>query len=173
MSVLERNNVKVSGRGTQPMLFAHGFGCDQRMWRLVAPAFEDDYRVVLFDHVGAGRSDLRAYDRAKYGTLHGYAEDVLEICAALGSDRRRLRGSLGERHDRRARRRPGAGAVRPPRAGRTLSPLRQRRRLRRRVHPPRHRGPARLARQQPPRLVRRDGARRSWATPTGPSWPRS
>ena len=83
VSVLERNNVTASGRGTQPMLFAHGYGCDQNMWRLVAPAFEDDYRVVLFDHVGAGRSDLSAYDRAKYSNLQGYADDVLEICAAL------------------------------------------------------------------------------------------
>jgi sigma-B regulation protein RsbQ len=83
MSVLERNNVKISGRGTQPILFAHGFGCDQRMWRLVTPAFADEYRLVLFDHVGAGGSDLRAYDRGKYGRLEGYAEDVLEICAAL------------------------------------------------------------------------------------------
>ena len=83
MSVLERNNVTVSGRGTQPIVFAHGFGCDQHMWRFVAPAFEATHRVVLFDHVGAGRSDLRAFDRTRYGTLNGYAEDVLEICAAL------------------------------------------------------------------------------------------
>jgi sigma-B regulation protein RsbQ len=81
--VAQRNNVKVSGRGTKPMLFAHGFGCDQNMWRLVAPAFEDDHKVVLFDHVGAGRSDLAAYSRARYGTLDGYAEDVLEICREL------------------------------------------------------------------------------------------
>jgi sigma-B regulation protein RsbQ len=65
------------------MLFAHGFGCDQNMWRLVAPAFEDDRKVVLFDHVGAGRSDLAAYSRARHGTLDGYAEDVLEICREL------------------------------------------------------------------------------------------
>ncbi len=83
MSVLERNHVTVTGRGAQPMLFAHGFGCDQRMWRFVAPAFEQAYRVVLFDHVGAGRSDPLAYSREKYGTLDGYAQDVLEICAAL------------------------------------------------------------------------------------------
>lgn len=83
MNALERNNVTVSGHGTQPMIFAHGFGCDQNMWRYVAPAFEADYRVVLFDHVGAGRSDLAAYDRAKYGTLQGYADDVLEICREL------------------------------------------------------------------------------------------
>ena len=60
--VLSRNNVRVSGRGTQPMLFAHGFGCDQNMWRFVAPAFEDDYRVVRFDYVGSGKSDLSVYD---------------------------------------------------------------------------------------------------------------
>jgi sigma-B regulation protein RsbQ len=83
MSVLQRNNVTVSGKGVQPIVFAHGFGCDQHMWRLVAPAFEEEYRVVLFDHVGAGRSDLRAYSRVKYGRLEGYAEDVLEICATL------------------------------------------------------------------------------------------
>jgi sigma-B regulation protein RsbQ len=81
--VTRRNNVRVSGRGAQPLLFAHGFGCDQRMWRLVAPAFEDTHRVVLFDHVGAGQSDASAYDRNKYATLEGYAADVLEICREL------------------------------------------------------------------------------------------
>jgi sigma-B regulation protein RsbQ len=84
MGVVERNNVKVSGRTRgQPMLFAHGFGCDQNMWRHVAPAFENDYRVVLFDHVGAGGSDVSAYDRVKYASLEGYAADVLEICREL------------------------------------------------------------------------------------------
>jgi sigma-B regulation protein RsbQ len=82
--VLARNNVRVSGRGTQPMLFAHGFGCDQHMWRLVVPAFEDDYRVVLFDYVGSGGSDLGAYDAERYGSLDGYASDVLDVCHALG-----------------------------------------------------------------------------------------
>ncbi|MBV9881311.1 MAG: alpha/beta hydrolase, partial [Gemmatirosa sp.] len=81
--VLARNNVHVTGRGTQPMLFAHGFGCDQHMWRFVAPAFEDDYRVVLFDYVGSGKSDLGAYDAARYGRLDGYADDVLDVCHAL------------------------------------------------------------------------------------------
>lgn len=81
--VLARNNVQIGGRGVRPMLFAHGFGCDQNMWRLVAPAFEDQWKVVRYDHVGSGRSDLRAYDRAKYGTLQGYADDALEICRAL------------------------------------------------------------------------------------------
>jgi sigma-B regulation protein RsbQ len=64
------------------MLFAHGFGCDQEMWRLVAPAFADDHRIVLFDHVGAGGSDQSAFDRERYGSLDGYAEDILEICDA-------------------------------------------------------------------------------------------
>lgn len=82
-SVLSRNNVRVTGRGTQPMVFAHGFGCDQAMWRHVAPAFEPTHRVVLFDYVGAGRSDLAAYDVARYATLQGYASDVLEILEAL------------------------------------------------------------------------------------------
>ncbi|MET0398825.1 MAG: alpha/beta hydrolase [Longimicrobiaceae bacterium] len=81
--VLSRNNVKVSGAGSQPMVFAHGFGCDQNMWRFVAPAFEDDYRVVLFDYVGAGGSDLAAYDADRYSRLEGYAEDVLDVCRAL------------------------------------------------------------------------------------------
>jgi len=82
-AVLARNNVKVFGQGTQPMLFAHGFGCDQNMWRYVAPAFADDYRIVLFDYVGSGRSELDAYDADRYATLDGYAEDVLDVCEAL------------------------------------------------------------------------------------------
>jgi sigma-B regulation protein RsbQ len=65
------------------MLFAHGFGCDQNMWRHVAPRFETDFKVVLFDHLGAGRSELEAYDRERYSTLQAYAEDVLQICRAL------------------------------------------------------------------------------------------
>lgn len=82
--VIRRNNITLSGRPDGPvMLFAHGFGCDQDMWRRLLPYFADDYRLVLFDHVGAGRSDAAAYDRAKYGSLDGYAADLLEICAAL------------------------------------------------------------------------------------------
>jgi sigma-B regulation protein RsbQ len=83
MSAAKRNNVVVSGRGTRPILFAHGFGCDQNMWRFVAPTFEDDFKVILFDHVGAGGSDLTAYSVAKYGSLEGYAEDIIEICSEL------------------------------------------------------------------------------------------
>lgn len=83
-SVIKKNNVRLSGRHDgQAMVFAHGFGCDQNMWRFVAPAFEKDYRVVRFDHVGAGNSDLTAYSRARYDSLAGYAEDVLDLCRAL------------------------------------------------------------------------------------------
>ena len=83
-SVLTRNCVTVSGVPSgRPMVFAHGFGCDQAMWRFVAPDFEVDHLVVLFDHVGAGRSDLSAYDPGKYGSLRGYASDIVEICRAL------------------------------------------------------------------------------------------
>jgi sigma-B regulation protein RsbQ len=84
MSVLSRNNVQVRGIGARTIMFAHGFGCDQNMWRFVAPAFKDDFRTVLFDHVGAGQSDLSAYDSAKYGSLGGYADDVVEIGRELG-----------------------------------------------------------------------------------------
>jgi len=83
-TVLERNAVRVSGvAGGRPIVFAHGFGCDQGMWRFVAPDFEVDHRVVLFDQVGAGNSDLSAYDPEKYGSLRGYASDLVEICRDL------------------------------------------------------------------------------------------
>jgi len=80
---LTRNNVRVFGNGTQPLMFAHGFGCDQNMWRFMTPAFEKDYKIVLFDYVGSGKSDLAAYNKERYSALEGYAQDVLEICAAL------------------------------------------------------------------------------------------
>jgi sigma-B regulation protein RsbQ len=83
-AVAARNNVVVAGRSDgPPMVFAHGFGCDQHMWRYVAPAFEDRYRTVLFDYVGAGASDLSAYDPDRYGRLEGYARDVIEILEEL------------------------------------------------------------------------------------------
>ena len=81
--VLMRHNVKTTGTGSVPMVFAHGFGCDQNMWRFVTPAFESDYRTIVFDYLGHGRSDASAYDPARYATLEGYTSDVLEICAAL------------------------------------------------------------------------------------------
>ena len=84
MDALARNNVTVAGNpGGPAMLFVHGFGCDQNMWRLVIPAFEASHRIVLMDHVGAGGSDLSAYDRSRYDSLDGYAQDVLEVCDAL------------------------------------------------------------------------------------------
>jgi sigma-B regulation protein RsbQ len=84
-TVLKRNNVRVTGTGTTPMVFAHGFGCDQNMWRFVYPAFEKDYKVVLFDYVGSGKSDVGAYNKEKYSDLNGYAEDVIDVCEATGS----------------------------------------------------------------------------------------
>ncbi|ANF97040.1 alpha/beta fold hydrolase [Paenibacillus bovis] len=82
-TIRSRNNVKVTGNGSQPIVFAHGFGCDQSMWRFVAPAFEKNYRVILFDHIGSGKSDLLAYDNDRHGRLTGYAEDLLQICDDL------------------------------------------------------------------------------------------
>jgi sigma-B regulation protein RsbQ len=84
MTATARNNVHVKGMGEKAMLFAHGFGCDQNMWRFVAPAFEAEFKTILFDHVGAGGSDLSAYNPAKYSTLAGYADDVIELGQELG-----------------------------------------------------------------------------------------
>jgi sigma-B regulation protein RsbQ len=84
VSAVARNNVTLAGPvDGRPMMFAHGFGCDQNMWRLVAPAFAGTHRIVLFDHVGAGHSDTAAYDFGKYASLDGYVDDVLDICAEL------------------------------------------------------------------------------------------
>src|SRR5689334_18437153 len=82
--VLRRNNVNVSGAGPRSIMFSHGFGCDQEMWTRVARDFEDEFQVILFDHVGAGRSNLSAYDSEKYASLDGYADDVIEIGRELG-----------------------------------------------------------------------------------------
>jgi sigma-B regulation protein RsbQ len=82
MSVLQRNNVQVHGKGP-PMVFVHGFGCDQAMWRLLAPHFAETHQVILLDLVGSGQSDLSAYDSRKYSTLNGYASDLCEVLAAV------------------------------------------------------------------------------------------
>ena len=82
VSVTVRNNVKISGQGQQPVLFAHGFGCDQNMWRFVAPAFASRFKVVLFDYVGCGGSDISAYRAERYQSLEGYARDIVEIAEA-------------------------------------------------------------------------------------------
>jgi len=83
MNVVRRNNVITKGKGKSVMMFAHGFGCDQNMWRYVTHAFENSHRIVLFDHVGAGASDLKAYSREKYNSLEGYADDIIEIAREL------------------------------------------------------------------------------------------
>ena len=85
MSLRQRNNVQVAGDGPITLLFAHGFGCDQNMWRRLAPAYARRYRTVLFDLVGSGQSDLQAYDRDKYGTLHGHAQDMVAIAREFAS----------------------------------------------------------------------------------------
>jgi sigma-B regulation protein RsbQ len=83
-TIVKRLNARTVGDGPRTMMFAHGFGCDQNMWRFVAPAFQGNFRIVLFDYVGAGGADLSAYDVAKYASLEGYAEDVIELARALG-----------------------------------------------------------------------------------------
>ena len=82
-NVLHRNNVKIFGQGSRCMMFAHGFGCDQNMWRFITPAFENNFTLILFDYVGSGKSDVAAYNRDRYASLNGYAQDVIEICEAL------------------------------------------------------------------------------------------
>jgi sigma-B regulation protein RsbQ len=79
MIAVQRNNVKILGKGSRTLMFGHGYGCDQTMWRPMIPAFENEYRLVLFDYVGAGSSDYSAFDRTHYSTLQGYAQDVIEI----------------------------------------------------------------------------------------------
>lgn len=83
MALRERHNIHIVGNGPTDMIMAHGYGCDQNMWRLITPAFEKDYRIILYDLVGSGRSDLTAYDKAKYGSLDGHARDLLAIAAEL------------------------------------------------------------------------------------------
>lgn len=84
MSFLDRNNVRIAGAGERAMVFAHGFGCDQNMWRLVAPAFDPEFRTILFDHVGAGGSDLSAYSSDRYASLQAYADDLVMLGRELG-----------------------------------------------------------------------------------------
>ncbi len=82
-NILHRNNVTIVGKGEKVMLFAHGFGCSQEAWKRITHAFEDNYKLILFDYVGAGKSDISAYDKVKYSTLDGYAQDILEISHEL------------------------------------------------------------------------------------------
>ncbi|MGE7020699.1 alpha/beta fold hydrolase [Solibacillus cecembensis] len=83
MSVMERNNVKIVGEGTQVIMFGHGFGCSQEMWQYIVPAFEKDYRIILFDYIGSGHSDAHFYTSERYSSLQGYAQDVLDIVEEL------------------------------------------------------------------------------------------
>lgn len=82
-SILERNNVKILGNGSKSIIFAHGFGSDQTAWRHQVTAFASDYRIILFDHVGAGKSDFSAYSPRRYSSLYSYSEDLLDLCAEL------------------------------------------------------------------------------------------
>jgi len=81
--ILKRNNVTILGEGNTTLLLAHGFGCDQNMWRFLVPYIKGDYKIVLFDYVGSGKSDLSQFQQQKYNTLEGYAEDIIDICEAL------------------------------------------------------------------------------------------
>lgn len=83
VDVLRRNNVRLTQGGDHTMIFAHGFGCDQNVWRYVSKAFQDSYTMVMFDFVGSGQSDLEAYDSRRYSNLDGYALDIIEILEAL------------------------------------------------------------------------------------------
>lgn len=83
VDIVRRNNVSIIGEGKQTMMFAHGFGCDQHVWRHFVRAFQDDYQLVIFDYVGAGQSDQSAYSSERYGSLNGYAEDIIEIIEYL------------------------------------------------------------------------------------------
>lgn len=78
-----RNNVQIIGNGPKSILFAHGFGCDQQVWSKITPEFEKDYKVILFDYVGSGKSDKSAYSTERYSTADGYALDIVEICEAF------------------------------------------------------------------------------------------
>jgi sigma-B regulation protein RsbQ len=84
MTATLRNNVKIWGNGNRTLMFGHGYGCDQSMWRHVAPAFAADFKIVLFDYVGSGASDAAAFDKTRYSTLRGYSQDILDIIDELG-----------------------------------------------------------------------------------------
>ena len=81
--ILKRNNVKVFGKGAEPIMFAPGFGCDQNIWRSITPAFEEKYKIILFDITGFGKSDLKEYNKERYNDLNGHAQDILEIIDIL------------------------------------------------------------------------------------------
>lgn len=82
VNISKRNNVTIIGEGQQTIVFAHGFGCDQKMWQYITPFFEKDYRLILFDYVGSGESAYEQYNEQKYKTLHGYKQDLLDVLAS-------------------------------------------------------------------------------------------
>lgn len=84
MDIHSRNNVHIVGAGPTTLVLAHGFGCDQSMWRLLVSELESKYRIVLFDYVGCGQSDLSQYDAERYSSLHGYADDLVEVASVAG-----------------------------------------------------------------------------------------
>ena len=84
--IIKRNNVRIEGNGKVTLLLAHGFGCDQTMWRFLAPYLVDNYRLITFDYVGSGRSDMSAFKPELYQSLEGYARDVIDVCDALELD---------------------------------------------------------------------------------------
>lgn len=83
MEITKRNNVKIIGKGSQVIMFAHGFGADQNSWKGIIPAFIPDFKIILFDYVGSGNSDIGSYNASRYNNLSGYADDVIDICKAL------------------------------------------------------------------------------------------
>lgn len=82
-TIVKRNNVTVIGEGDQTLMLAHGFGCDQNMWRFITPELSKNFKIVLFDYVGSGKSDVSHYNKERYSSLDGYAQDITEICHAL------------------------------------------------------------------------------------------
>lgn len=82
-TLIARNNITIHGDGSTSMLFVHGYGCDQNMWRFITPHFKDDYKIILIDLVGSGKSDEKAYDFDRYSSLEGYSDDIVEICEGL------------------------------------------------------------------------------------------
>ena len=141
VSVLDRHHINILGHGPRTMVLAHGYGCDQIMWRFLSAELQLEYRIVLFDHVGAGKSDLSAYSRQKYASLQGYADDVLEIIAAtsdgpvifVGHSVSAMIGVLA------ANQKPER--VRAAYTGWSLTLLHQRRAVRWRLQPERYRQP--------------------------------
>ena len=159
MDALSRHNVTVHGQPDgPPIVFAHGFGCDQNMWRFVWPAFADEYRVILFDHVGHGHSDHTAFDPDRYRSLDGYAEDVLAILRALD-----VHGAVFVGHSVSAMIGALAAVAEPERFSRLVMVGPSPRYidddgLQGRLLARGHRRAAGVAGQQLPRLVGRDGA---------------